>query len=107
MLKLRWNSQSGAVYVDGQHFKVSSSIGRNRNSSVCYFNNAANRYFICMLLLLLLYVVLLTFFLNVCQKQHNLELGDEIRIDSHAPCLKIFDVVESQVGVYETEKIHM
>lgn len=23
MLKLRWNSQSGAVYVDGQHFKVS------------------------------------------------------------------------------------
>jgi hypothetical protein len=22
MLKLRWNSQSGAVYVDGQHFKV-------------------------------------------------------------------------------------
>eukprot|EP01032_Pedospumella_encystans_P013176 gene13176-15187_t len=43
MLKLRWNSQNGAVYVDGQHFK------------------------------------------------HNLELGDEIRVDSHAPYLKIFD----------------
>ena len=26
MLKLRWNSQNGAVYVDGQHFKVNYDV---------------------------------------------------------------------------------
>lgn len=42
-LKMRWNSQQGHAYVDGQHFR------------------------------------------------HELELGDELRLDSHAPYLKIFD----------------
>jgi NAD+ kinase len=44
-LHLRWNSQSGCVFVDGSHMK------------------------------------------------HELELGDEIRVDGHAPFLKIFDEV--------------
>ena len=43
MLDLRWNSQFGAVFVDGSHMK------------------------------------------------HDLELGDEIKIDGHAPILKIID----------------
>lgn len=74
MLKLRWNSQSGAVYVDGQHFKVLyvpasllSVYNTHENSSDC--------------------ATCLVFF------QHNLELGDEIRLDSHAPYLRIFDPV--------------
>jgi len=44
MLNIRWNSQYGAVYVDGSHMK------------------------------------------------HDLELGDEIKIDCHAPKLQLFDV---------------
>lgn len=43
MLYLRWNSQFGAVFVDGSHM------------------------------------------------QHNLELGDEIKIDGNAPILRLFD----------------
>ena len=43
MLNMRWNSQFGAIFVDGSHMK------------------------------------------------HDLELGDDIKIDGHAPCLKIFD----------------
>lgn len=43
MLTLRWNSQYGAAFVDGSHFK------------------------------------------------HDLELGDELMMDSHAPFLQIFD----------------
>jgi hypothetical protein len=35
MLKLRWNSQSGAVYVDGQHFKV-------RNGPAVYSSSRAS-----------------------------------------------------------------
>eukprot|EP01039_Chlorochromonas_danica_P003181 gene3181-3483_t len=45
MLSLRWNSQYGAVFVDGSHFK------------------------------------------------HELELGDELSLDGHAPFLQIFDPV--------------
>lgn len=36
------------------------------------------------------------------QMQHTLELGDEIRLDSHAPYLKIFDPIlpsHSHTGV--------
>jgi NAD+ kinase len=45
MAVLRWNSQHGAIFVDGHHLK------------------------------------------------HDLQLGDEIKIDGHAPFLKVFDPV--------------
>jgi len=45
MLNIRWNSQYGAAFVDGSHFK------------------------------------------------HELELGDELTMDSRAPFLQIFDSI--------------
>lgn len=67
MLHIRWNSQVGCIYMDGSHMKV------------------------CLLFCIYPYYGTSTYRRCNRSPQHDLELGDEIMIDGHAPILKLFE----------------
>ena len=126
---LRWNSQHGAVFVDGSHLKVNQLFFQSlvhifisvllwngtRYRAVCYCVPAISWHdifshwidymswflitflavadcisFHCRDISSFSLLISLIFFRN---HQHDLELGDEIKLDGHAPFLKIFDPV--------------
>jgi hypothetical protein len=69
MLCMRWNNQFGCIYIDGSHLKVTFSHLWTCLDSAKSSVSITDLFFV----------------------QHDLQLGDEVYVDGHAPPLRLYE----------------